>query len=70
MSVQPTEHIDMSCELAAAMVHPRMVHFLHILPQVSIDVISMTFGYYSNIKPLTSSNEDKFCAYSTHARAG
>ena len=40
--IDPTEHIDVFSEMTAAVITPCMVHILHLLPYVSIDVISMT----------------------------
>ena len=67
-TVNPTEHIDMSCELAAAVVVSWLIHFLHLLPLVSINVIPMTFGYYCSIT-LSPSEIDELFIDSTHAVA-
>ena len=40
--VIPTEHIDISCELAAAVALSWLLHLLHLLPKVSVNVIPMT----------------------------
>lgn len=65
--VPPTEHIDVSCELAAAVVDSWLVHLLHLFPLLSVGVIPMTPGQLILILALTSCDIDKPGVYYTHA---
>ena len=64
--VQPTENIDVSCELAAAVDVSWMMHLLRLSPYVSVDVISMTHGYRSSTN-FSNSNKYEIVIHSTHA---
>ena len=64
----PTEHIDVSCKLAAAVAVSMLVHLLHLLPKVFVDVIPMTAGYCSCITDI-SSYVDELGVYCTDAKS-
>ena len=64
---RPTEYIDVSCELAAAVVPPWFVHLLQLLPLVSVDVIPMTVSVQCSHIFVSTSYIDEFGVYNTHA---
>ena len=67
MTVNPTEHVDVSCELAAAVDKSWLIHLLHLLPLVSVNVIPMTVGYCSTTTVSSTCDIDKIFVYHTHA---
>ena len=59
--VQPTEHINVRCEFAAAVILPSLDHFLQLKPYVSLGIITVAYPIKT-----TSSKEYKTAVHWTH----